>query len=55
MPVGLILLLAAAVMASVPVAAAAALGPVHDTDGLGRVTLSVCAHYTLTGKLSSHG
>ena len=57
MPDGRILLLAAAVMASVPVAAAAAWGPVHDTDGLGRVMVTrfVCAHCTSTGKLSSHG
>jgi hypothetical protein len=50
-----ILLLAAvalAVMASVPVAAAA--GPVQDTDGISLVTRFVCAHCTLTCKLSSH-
>ncbi len=55
MSIGLILLLAAAVMASLPVAAAEARGPVQDTDGLGRVTRFVCAHCTSTGKLSSHG
>jgi hypothetical protein len=44
--VGQILLLAAAVMASVPA--------VQGPDGLGRVTLFVCAHCTSTGKLSSH-
>ena len=47
MCVGQILLLAAAVMASVPA--------VQGTDGLGRVTRFVCAHCTSTGKLSSHG
>jgi hypothetical protein len=49
MSVGQILLLAAAVMASVPaVQCPYGLGP-------GRVTRFVCAHCTSTGKLSSHG
>ena len=49
MLVGQILLLAAAVMASVPA--------VQGQDGLGpgRVTRFVCAHCTSTGKLSSPG
>jgi len=47
MSVGQILLLAAAVMASVPA--------VQCPDGLGRMTCFVCAHCTSTGKLSSHG
>jgi hypothetical protein len=46
MSVGQILLLAAAVMASVPA--------VQGPDGLGRVTRFVCAHCTSTGKLSGH-
>ncbi len=48
MSVGQILLLAAAAMASVPA--------VQGPDGLvpGRVTRFVCAHCTLTGKLSSY-